>query len=49
MKKILSIMLAAVMLVSAICVNVSADGYYLQERFSNGSSSFHKNFIAGST
>ena len=49
MKKILSILLVAVMLVSAVCVSVSAEGYYLQERFSNGGATFDSNFIAGAT
>ncbi len=49
MKKILSILLVAVMLVSAVCVSVSAEGYYLQERFTNGGATFDSNFIAGAT
>ncbi len=49
MKKILSILLVAVMLVSAVCVSVSAEGYYLQERFANNGATFDNNFIAGAT
>ena len=49
MKKIFSILLVAVMLVSAVCVSVSAEGYYLQERFTNGGATFDSNFIAGAT
>lgn len=47
MRKIFSILLIASIIVGAVCVNVSAVGYYLQERFNDGGSSFNKNFIAG--
>lgn len=48
MKKLLSTLLVAVMLLSVVSVNVSADGYYIQERFVS-MESFAQNFEAGST